>query len=76
MNDTIRVWTRKELEDAAAVEPEGRTMLRVAVTPRLLLRVIEWTEAQGAERCEVLSAYGNPEACEVRFFRRDPLEVA
>lgn len=70
MADTIRVWTRRELEEAAAVEPEGRTMIRVAVSPRLLLHLIEFVEQKG-ERVEMLSAYGDPDRCELRFFRRD-----
>lgn len=70
MTDTIRVWTRKELEDAAAIEPEGRVMLRVAVSPKLLLMLIEWQEQKG-ERVEMVSAYGDPLNCELRFFKRD-----
>ena len=71
MTDTIRVWSRKELEEAAAVEPEGRTMLRMAISPRALLAVIDWYESRGDERVEVLSAYGDPDRCELRFFKRD-----
>ena len=71
MTDTIRVWTRKELEEAAAIEPEGRTMLRVAISPKLLLLLCEWQEKNGDERIEILSAYGDPESVELRFFRRD-----
>lgn len=71
MSDTIRVWTRKELEEAAAIAPEGRTMLRVAISPRLLLLLIEWQEDQGSDRIEMLSAYGDPDRCELRFFKRD-----
>lgn len=70
MTDTIRVWTRKELEEAAAIEPEGRTLLRVAVSPRFLLSVIDFVEQKGT-RVEVLSAIGDPDRCELRFFRRD-----
>ena len=70
MTDTIRVWTRKELEEAAAIEPEGRTMLKVAVSPKLLLMLIEFQEQKG-ERVEMLSLYGDPDHCELRFFRRD-----
>jgi hypothetical protein len=71
VTDTIRVWTRKEIEEAAAVEPEGRTMLRVAISPKLLLMLIDWFDERSGERTEILSAYGNPEACELRWFRRD-----
>ena len=70
MTDTIRVWTRKELEEAAAVEPEGRTMLYVSISPKLLLMLIDWQERVGGERVELLSAYGDPLKCELRFFKR------
>jgi len=70
VTDTIRIWTRRELEDAAAIEPEGRTMLRVTASPRFLLGLIEFMEQRG-ERVEMLSAYGDPDRCELRFFRRD-----
>ena len=69
MNDTIRRWTRRELEDAAAIQPEGATMLRLAITPLALLRLLEWAESQ-CDRIEMLSLYGDPERCEVRFFRK------
>ena len=71
MTDTIRVWTRSELEQAAENDPNERSMLRLAISPRLLLLLLEYQEANGADRCELLSAYGDPERCEVRFFRRD-----
>lgn len=70
MTDTIRVWKRAELEEAAAIEPEGRSMLRISASPRFLLAVVEFMEQKG-QRVEVLSAYGDPNACELRFFRRD-----
>jgi hypothetical protein len=70
MTDTIRVWTRSELEEAAAIRPEGATMLKVSASPAFLLALVEFMEQKG-ERIEVLSAYGDPNACELRFFRRD-----
>lgn len=69
-SDTIRLWTRPELEEAAALEPEGRTMLYAALTPLLILRLVEFVEQKG-ERVEMVSAYGDPSRCELRFFRRD-----
>jgi hypothetical protein len=70
VTDTIRIWTRRDLEEAAAIEPEGRTMLRVLATPLFLLRMVEYAETRG-DRIEMLSAYGDPNGCEIRFFRRD-----
>lgn len=71
MTATIRTWTRRELEETAAHDPNERTMLRVAISPRLLLLLIEYQEANGSQRVEMLSAYGEPDACELRFFKRD-----
>ena len=68
--DTLRFWRRAELEEAARVEPEGRTMLRIAASPLFLLRLVEYAEQQG-DRIEMVSLYGDPAACEVRFYRRD-----
>jgi hypothetical protein len=70
MSETLRVWSRKELEEAAAIEPEGSTMLKVAATPRFLLGLVEFMEQRG-ERVELVSLYGDPTACELRLFRRD-----
>lgn len=70
MNETIRRWTRAELEEVAAVKPEGATMIRILASPMLLLRLVEFAEQKG-DRIEMLSLYGDPERCEVRFFRRD-----
>lgn len=71
MTDTIRVWRRSEIEEAAAEEPEGRTMLRCLISPRMLLMLIEYQEAKGSDRIEMLSAYGDPLGCELRFFKSD-----
>ena len=71
MTDTIRVWTRRELEEAAANDPNERTMLRVAISPKLLLLLMEYQERDGRERVELMSAYGDPLNCELRFFKRD-----
>jgi hypothetical protein len=71
MTDTIRVWTRAELEKAVEQDPNERSMLRVSISPRLLLLLLEYQEDKGADRCEMLSAYGDPERVELRFFRRD-----
>lgn len=68
--DTIRTWTRPELEEAAAVRPEGATMVRILATPLVLLRLVEFMEQTG-DRIEVLSLYGDPNGCEIRAFRRD-----
>lgn len=70
MPSTIRTWTRPELEAAAAHDPNERTMLRVPITPKLLLLLIDYASQKG-ERVEMVSAYGEPDACELRFFRRD-----
>ena len=70
MAATIRTWTRNELEGAAEYDPNERTMLRVAISPKLLLMLVELMSTKG-ERVEMLSAYGDPDACELRFFRRD-----
>lgn len=70
MTDTIRVWRRSELEEAAAIEPEGSTLIKIAASPRFLLAVVEFMEQQG-NRVEVLSLYGDPNSAEVRVFRRD-----
>ena len=68
--DTLRVWTRAELEEVAAQKPEDLTMLRILASPLVLLRLVEFSEQKG-DRIEIVSLYGDPERCEVRFFRRD-----
>lgn len=73
MSDTIRVWTRREIEEAAAIQPEGRTMLRLSISPKLLLLLIDYQSERTGEQVELLSAYGNPDNIELRFFRRDAL---
>ena len=71
MSDTIRVWTRRELKEAAENDPNERSMLRVAISPKLLLLLMDFQEENGGNRVELMSAYGDPLNCELRFYRRD-----
>lgn len=71
MTDTIRVWTRRELEEAALGDPNERSMLKVSISPKLLLLLMDFQEENGGNRVELMSAYGDPLNCELRFFHRD-----
>lgn len=70
MSDTIRIWTRKELEQAALDDPNERSMLKVSISPGLLLLLMDYQSQRGG-RVELMSAYGDPANCEFRFYRAD-----
>lgn len=71
MTETLRVWTRHELEEAARLDqPEGLSMLKVGVSPRLMLLLIDY-QSQRGQRVEMVSAVGDPRDVELRFYRSD-----
>lgn len=70
MTDTIRIWTRRELEESVRNDPNERTMLRLLVSPAVLLGLMDFLSTHG-DRVEMLSAYGDPERCELKVYRRD-----
>ena len=70
MSEAIRVWTRKEIEEAAAVTPEHTSSLKVRISLKLLKTIIDFAESNG-ERIEIVSAHGSLEEAELHFFRRD-----
>jgi hypothetical protein len=65
-------WTRADLEQAAELDqPEGsRPGMRLLISPAALLSLMDFISQRG-DRVEMVSAYGDPLACELRFFRRD-----
>jgi len=70
-----RVWTRKELIEAAIADPQESVMLRVAISPKALLMLMDWQYERRGEVCELIMAYGDPMACELKFFFRDDEEA-
>lgn len=73
---TRRVWTRPDLEKAARGDvPEGQTesAIYVRISPLALLYLMDFIEAKGpvAPRIELVSAHGDTNHVELRFFRRD-----
>jgi hypothetical protein len=70
MSEAIRVWTRKEIEEAAERHPEAASSLKVRISLRLLKTIIDFAEANG-ERIEIISAHGSLDEAELHFFRRD-----
>ena len=71
MEGLLRVWTRRELVERAQDDPQERATLRIAASPRLVLALMDYVTDRGNERVELISAYGDPDACEVKFYRRD-----
>jgi hypothetical protein len=73
-NPVRRVWTRAELLDAAIADPQEQIMMKVAISPKLLLMLMDWQLERRGESCELVMAYGDPMACELRFFFRDEVD--
>lgn len=69
-----RVWTRKELLEAVIADPQEKTMLKVAISPKLLLLLMDYQLERRGESCELIMAYGDPMACELKFFFKDEVE--
>ncbi len=69
-----RVWTRRQLLEQVAADPTETTMLRVAISPKLLLLLMDWQRERRGETCELVMAEGDPTLCELRFFYRDEEE--
>jgi len=69
MTEAIRVWTRKEIEEAAAQYPEHTSMIKTRISFKLLKLLIDYADSQG-DQIEVISAHGNLEEAELHFFRR------
>ena len=69
MSEAIRVWTRREIEEAAAVTPEHTSMIKVRISMKLLKALIDLAETKD-EHIEVISAHGTLEEAELHFFRR------
>lgn len=77
MTNLLRVWARSELEALEEGDrPEGHEtlMLRVAVSPKLLLLLMDYQSDREGEDVEVVSAHGDPMAVELRFFKRDRVD--
>ena len=71
--DTIRTWTRPDLEQAVAGDvPEGQAenSIYVRVSPLLLLNLMDWVGQKGTP-VEIVSAHGDTTHVELHFFRRD-----
>lgn len=67
------VWSRPQLERFADLdEPEGRMEgLRVKVTPRMLLLLMDYLGREGG-RVEIVKAHAwTPNDVDLKFFRRD-----
>lgn len=71
MSDPIRTWTRPEIEELAAAEPEYLSYLRVRISAKLLKSLIDFAESHG-EYIEIISAHaGNSGVdADLKFFRR------
>lgn len=69
MSDPIRTWTRAEIEDAAAADPESASYLRVRISMKLLKAMIDFAASQG-DYIEIISAHGSGTDAELKFFRR------
>lgn len=70
MSETVRVWTRKEIEERAAVDPESASYIRMRVSVKFLKTLIDFAAANG-EIIEIISARGEIGDAELHFFRRD-----
>lgn len=68
-DDPIRVWTRPEIEEAAAVNPESASYLRVRISMKLLKTLIDWAAEHG-DYIEIISAHGHNLDADLKFFRR------
>lgn len=65
------VWTRAELEALVeADQPEGSLPLSMAMSPRLILTLIDFA-SQRDGRVEMVSLAGDPRNVTLRFYRRD-----
>lgn len=72
MSDPVRqVWTRQQLLAMANADPREQMMLRVAISPKLLLLLMDYQQQRRDESCEIILAYGDPGAVELRFFYRE-----
>lgn len=67
--EAIRVWSRQEIEAAAAVEPEISSMIKTRISMRLLKLLIDYAAERG-DYIEIISARGDLENAELHFFRR------
>jgi hypothetical protein len=68
----IRTWTRSEIEEAAAKNPEGVSYLRVRISMKLLKTLIDWAFEHG-EIIEIVSAHPTgptPIDAELHFFKK------
>lgn len=68
--DTIRVWTRKELEENAAKGEETKSHLKVNISSTLILLLMNYASTTG-HRVEVVSAHGDPTNVSIQLYRRD-----
>jgi len=72
VTDPVRqVWTRLELVAMARADPQERMALRVAISPKLLLLLMDYQQQRRDESCEIVMAHGDPGAVELRFFYRE-----
>lgn len=68
-NELIRVWSRKEIDEAAEHMPEHTSMVRTRISWRLLKLLIDYAASQG-DFIEIISVHGALEDAELHFFRR------
>lgn len=66
----LHTWSRREIEAAAAIEPEVVSYVRIRISMKLLKTLIDWAESQG-DHIELISAFGQPGDAELKFYRRD-----
>lgn len=71
--DTLRVWTRKELEENAAKGAETKSALKVNISSTLILLLMQYASSTG-HRVEIVSAHGDPTNVTLQLYRRDTVE--